>query len=175
MEGVSVCLCVGEDHGYEVRQWWGKVSVVGVAVLAWQKKSILSRGMGTGLGGKAVRGLWGVLVVGKERSGKGVGFQESTLGIPQWLFLLPLCFYLDLFVGQLKSCLKCQACGYRSTTFEVFCDLSLPIPKVGFQKIPGVDGTWVLWCNPPTPSVGGNPVGLWSRNEAWIICEELEK
>lgn len=42
-------------------------------------------------------------------------------------------FYLDLFVGQLKSCLKCQACGYRSTTFEVFCDLSLPIPKVGFQ------------------------------------------
>ncbi|NXH78102.1 UBP21 hydrolase, partial [Hydrobates tethys] len=25
----------------------------------------------------------------------------------------------DLFVGQLKSCLKCQACGYRSTTFEV--------------------------------------------------------
>uniref|UniRef100_A0A8C6VNX1 ubiquitinyl hydrolase 1 n=1 Tax=Naja naja TaxID=35670 RepID=A0A8C6VNX1_NAJNA len=38
----------------------------------------------------------------------------------------------DLFVGQLKSCLKCQACGYRSTTFEVFCDLSLPIPKKGF-------------------------------------------
>ncbi|XP_037681449.1 ubiquitin carboxyl-terminal hydrolase 21 isoform X2 [Choloepus didactylus] len=37
---------------------------------------------------------------------------------------------VDLFVGQLKSCLKCQACGYRSTTFEVFCDLSLPIPKV---------------------------------------------
>ncbi|NXB28687.1 UBP21 hydrolase, partial [Eulacestoma nigropectus] len=40
----------------------------------------------------------------------------------------PLC-PPDLFVGQLKSCLKCQACGYRSTTFEVFCDLSLPIPK----------------------------------------------
>uniref|UniRef100_A0A8C3SME4 Ubiquitin carboxyl-terminal hydrolase n=1 Tax=Chelydra serpentina TaxID=8475 RepID=A0A8C3SME4_CHESE len=39
---------------------------------------------------------------------------------------------VDLFVGQLKSCLKCQACGYRSTTFEVFCDLSLPIPKKGF-------------------------------------------
>ncbi|NXF95188.1 UBP21 hydrolase, partial [Eubucco bourcierii] len=36
------------------------------------------------------------------------------------------------FVGQLKSCLKCQACGYRSTTFEVFCDLSLPIPKKSF-------------------------------------------
>ncbi|XP_014384000.1 PREDICTED: ubiquitin carboxyl-terminal hydrolase 21 [Myotis brandtii] len=39
---------------------------------------------------------------------------------------------VDLFVGQLKSCLRCQACGYRSTTFEVFCDLSLPIPKKGF-------------------------------------------
>lgn len=54
------------------------------------------------------------------------------------------CLYPDLFVGQLKSCLKCQACGYRSTTFEVFCDLSLPIPKVGFQKVPRVDETWVL-------------------------------
>ncbi|KAM3825060.1 ubiquitin carboxyl-terminal hydrolase 21 isoform 2-T2 [Vipera latastei] len=41
---------------------------------------------------------------------------------------------VDLFVGQLKSCLKCQACGYRSTTFEVFCDLSLPIPKKGFAS-----------------------------------------
>ncbi|KAM9294175.1 ubiquitin carboxyl-terminal hydrolase 21 [Gastrophryne carolinensis] len=40
---------------------------------------------------------------------------------------------VDLFVGQLKSCLKCQACGYRSPTFEVFCDLSLPIPKKGFS------------------------------------------
>uniref|UniRef100_A0A493TJS6 ubiquitinyl hydrolase 1 n=1 Tax=Anas platyrhynchos platyrhynchos TaxID=8840 RepID=A0A493TJS6_ANAPP len=40
---------------------------------------------------------------------------------------------VDLFVGQLKSCLKCQACGYRSTTFEVFCDLSLPIPKVSLH------------------------------------------
>ncbi|CAJ0929893.1 unnamed protein product, partial [Ranitomeya imitator] len=38
---------------------------------------------------------------------------------------------VDLFVGQLKSCLKCQSCGYRSPTFEVFCDLSLPIPKIG--------------------------------------------
>lgn len=56
----------------------------------------------------------------------------------------PLRFCLDLFVGQLKSCLKCQACGYRSTTFEVFCDLSLPIPKVGVWRIPGLDGTWVL-------------------------------
>lgn len=55
-------------------------------------------------------------------------------------FIPCLSLYLDLFVGQLKSCLKCQACGYRSTTFEVFCDLSLPIPKVGFQRTPRVHG-----------------------------------
>ncbi|XP_069073924.1 ubiquitin carboxyl-terminal hydrolase 21 isoform X1 [Pleurodeles waltl] len=41
---------------------------------------------------------------------------------------------VDLFVGQLKSCLKCQTCGYHSPTFEVFCDLSLPIPKKGFTS-----------------------------------------
>ncbi|KAM5126463.1 LOW QUALITY PROTEIN: ubiquitin carboxyl-terminal hydrolase 21-like [Callospermophilus lateralis] len=40
---------------------------------------------------------------------------------------------VDLFVGQLKSCCMCQACGYRSMTFEGFFDLSLPIPKEGFS------------------------------------------
>lgn len=72
------------------------------------------------------------------------GVLRKHLRHPTVTFSPALLFYLDLFVGQLKSCLKCQACGYRSTTFEVFCDLSLPIPKVGFQKIPGVNGTWVL-------------------------------
>ncbi|KAM4014429.1 LOW QUALITY PROTEIN: ubiquitin carboxyl-terminal hydrolase 21 [Anomaloglossus baeobatrachus] len=40
---------------------------------------------------------------------------------------------VDLFVGQLRSCLSCQCCGHRSPTFEVFCDLSLPIPKKGLS------------------------------------------
>ncbi|KAM5124936.1 LOW QUALITY PROTEIN: ubiquitin carboxyl-terminal hydrolase 21-like [Callospermophilus lateralis] len=40
---------------------------------------------------------------------------------------------VDLFVGQLKSCCMCQACGYRSMTFEGFFDLSLPIPKEGLS------------------------------------------
>uniref|UniRef100_A0A8C6A6Z5 Ubiquitin carboxyl-terminal hydrolase n=1 Tax=Marmota marmota marmota TaxID=9994 RepID=A0A8C6A6Z5_MARMA len=40
---------------------------------------------------------------------------------------------VDLFAGQLESCRMCQACGYRSMTFEVFFDLSLPIPKAGFS------------------------------------------
>ncbi|KAK9506727.1 hypothetical protein O3M35_008606 [Rhynocoris fuscipes] len=36
---------------------------------------------------------------------------------------------VDLFVGQLKSTLQCTACGHSSTTFEVFWDLSLPLPS----------------------------------------------
>ncbi|XP_077448981.1 ubiquitin carboxyl-terminal hydrolase 2-like [Stigmatopora argus] len=38
---------------------------------------------------------------------------------------------VDLFVGQLKSSLTCTVCGFRSTVFEPFWDLSIPIaPKV---------------------------------------------
>ncbi|XP_058873170.1 ubiquitin carboxyl-terminal hydrolase 21 isoform X1 [Acipenser ruthenus] len=36
---------------------------------------------------------------------------------------------VDLFAGQLKSSLRCSSCGHESTTFDVFYDLSLPIPK----------------------------------------------
>lgn len=36
---------------------------------------------------------------------------------------------IDLFCGQLKSVLKCCKCKHRSVTFEVFWDLSLPIPQ----------------------------------------------
>lgn len=36
---------------------------------------------------------------------------------------------VDCFVGQLKSTLKCSACGHKSVTFDPFWDLSLPIPK----------------------------------------------
>ncbi|XP_059619055.1 ubiquitin carboxyl-terminal hydrolase Usp2-like [Phlebotomus argentipes] len=34
----------------------------------------------------------------------------------------------DLFVGQLKSTLKCTVCGNTSVTFDPFWDLSLPLP-----------------------------------------------
>ncbi|VDL93939.1 unnamed protein product [Schistocephalus solidus] len=37
---------------------------------------------------------------------------------------------LDLFMGQLMSTLECTSCGYKSTTFDPFWDLSLPIPKM---------------------------------------------
>ncbi|MED6267044.1 Ubiquitin carboxyl-terminal hydrolase 2 [Characodon lateralis] len=36
---------------------------------------------------------------------------------------------VDLFVGQLKSSLTCTVCGFRSTVFEPFWDLSIPIPQ----------------------------------------------
>ena len=35
----------------------------------------------------------------------------------------------EIFVGQLKSTLKCTTCGYASVTFDPFWDLSLPLPK----------------------------------------------
>jgi len=36
----------------------------------------------------------------------------------------------DLFVGQLRSSLTCSHCGFCSTVFDPFWDLSLPIAKV---------------------------------------------
>ncbi|KAF5291739.1 hypothetical protein FQA39_LY14227 [Lamprigera yunnana] len=35
---------------------------------------------------------------------------------------------VDIFVGQLKSTLRCTHCGHCSVTFDPFWDLSLPIP-----------------------------------------------
>ncbi|RVE64178.1 hypothetical protein OJAV_G00143960 [Oryzias javanicus] len=36
---------------------------------------------------------------------------------------------VDLFVGQLKSSLTCTVCGFRSTMFDPFWDLSVPIAQ----------------------------------------------
>lgn len=41
----------------------------------------------------------------------------------------------DLFVGQLKSSLTCMDCGYCSTVFDPFWDLSLPIAKRGYPEV----------------------------------------
>lgn len=38
-------------------------------------------------------------------------------------------FIIDTFVGQLKSTLTCQVCGYQSDTYDPYFDLSLPIPR----------------------------------------------
>nr|XP_009940573.1 PREDICTED: ubiquitin carboxyl-terminal hydrolase 2 [Opisthocomus hoazin] len=45
----------------------------------------------------------------------------------------------DLFVGQLKSSLTCSECGYCSTAFDPFWDLSLPIPKKGYGEVTLLD------------------------------------
>ncbi|XP_071807024.1 uncharacterized protein [Asterias amurensis] len=42
-----------------------------------------------------------------------------------------------IFVGQLKSTLECQTCKSRSVTFDIFWDLSVPVPErkgSGFQR-----------------------------------------
>ena len=105
---------------------------------------------------------------GVEKEGQVKGWEEPTrAGVSAaHSDFLCLCFSLDLFVGQLKSCLKCQACGYRSTTFEVFCDLSLPIPKVGFQRIPGWMGNGFGDPTLPTP-------GVW-EGALWVSGAELK-
>ncbi|XP_069080956.1 ubiquitin carboxyl-terminal hydrolase 2 isoform X2 [Pleurodeles waltl] len=46
---------------------------------------------------------------------------------------------VDLFVGQLKSSLTCTECGYCSTVFDPFWDLSLPIAKKGYQEVSLMD------------------------------------
>ncbi|XP_036931498.1 ubiquitin carboxyl-terminal hydrolase 2a isoform X2 [Acanthopagrus latus] len=45
---------------------------------------------------------------------------------------------VDLFVGQLKSSLTCSHCGFCSTVFDPFWDLSLPIAK-GYGEVSLID------------------------------------
>ena len=35
----------------------------------------------------------------------------------------------DLFQGQLMSKITCETCGFATYAFDIFCDLSLPIPR----------------------------------------------
>lgn len=42
----------------------------------------------------------------------------------------------DLFVGQLKSCVTCTVCGFCSTVFEPFWDLSIPVAQVRTHRLP---------------------------------------
>ncbi|XP_076366912.1 ubiquitin carboxyl-terminal hydrolase 2-like [Tachypleus tridentatus] len=65
---------------------------------------------------------------------------------------------VDMFVGQLRSSLKCTVCGYNSVTFDPFWDLSLPILKCGsrvtlqqclelFTKEEKLDGDEKPYCS----------------------------
>ncbi|XP_075439215.1 ubiquitin carboxyl-terminal hydrolase 2 [Ascaphus truei] len=46
---------------------------------------------------------------------------------------------VELFVGQLKSSLTCTECGYCSTVFDPFWDLSLPIAKRSLPEVTLMD------------------------------------
>ncbi|XP_062416970.1 ubiquitin carboxyl-terminal hydrolase 2a isoform X3 [Pungitius pungitius] len=46
---------------------------------------------------------------------------------------------VDVFVGQLKSSLTCSHCGFCSTVFDPFWDLSLPITKKGCGEVSLMD------------------------------------
>ncbi|KAK0143279.1 Ubiquitin carboxyl-terminal hydrolase 2 [Merluccius polli] len=46
---------------------------------------------------------------------------------------------VDLFVGQLRSSLTCSHCGFCSTVFDPFWDLSLPIAKKGYGEVSLMD------------------------------------
>ena len=43
-------------------------------------------------------------------------------------------FIVDTFAGQLKSTLKFTECGHESNTFDMFWDLSLPIPANKIER-----------------------------------------
>uniref|UniRef100_A0A672FRR8 Ubiquitin carboxyl-terminal hydrolase 21 n=1 Tax=Salarias fasciatus TaxID=181472 RepID=A0A672FRR8_SALFA len=59
------------------------------------------------------------------------GFQLSEEAAVMWKKHLERddSMIVDLFSGQLRSSLHCSVCSHYSNTFDVFCDLSLPIPK----------------------------------------------
>ncbi|CAG5871128.1 ubiquitin carboxyl-terminal hydrolase 2-like isoform 1-T2 [Menidia menidia] len=42
---------------------------------------------------------------------------------------------VDLFAGQLKSCLTCTTCGFHSAMFDPFWDLSIPIAQRSSQEV----------------------------------------
>lgn len=52
--------------------------------------------------------------------------QKALESWKQYL-MLENSYVVELFVGQLKSTLSFATCGHRSTTFEAFWDLSLPL------------------------------------------------
>ncbi|XP_034028420.1 ubiquitin carboxyl-terminal hydrolase 21-like [Thalassophryne amazonica] len=68
---------------------------------------------------------------GKEPEQKYVKFRIAEEAAAMWKKHLERddSKIVDLFSGQLRSSLHCSVCSHSSTTFDVFCDLSLPIPK----------------------------------------------
>ncbi|XP_031632410.1 ubiquitin carboxyl-terminal hydrolase Usp2-like isoform X2 [Contarinia nasturtii] len=53
----------------------------------------------------------------------------------EWYSKVEKSLIKDLFVGQLKSSLKCTVCGNTSVTFDPFWDLSVPLPTSSRCKL----------------------------------------
>ncbi|XP_013101257.2 ubiquitin carboxyl-terminal hydrolase Usp2 isoform X3 [Stomoxys calcitrans] len=53
----------------------------------------------------------------------------------EWYSRLENSLIRDLFVGQLKSTLRCTTCGNTSVTFDPFWDLSVPLPSSSRCKL----------------------------------------
>uniref|UniRef100_T1GHH2 ubiquitinyl hydrolase 1 n=1 Tax=Megaselia scalaris TaxID=36166 RepID=T1GHH2_MEGSC len=53
----------------------------------------------------------------------------------EWYSKVESSIVKDLFVGQLKSTLKCTVCGNTSVTFDPFWDLSVPLPSSSRCKL----------------------------------------
>ncbi|XP_073834265.1 ubiquitin specific protease 2 isoform X2 [Musca autumnalis] len=53
----------------------------------------------------------------------------------EWYSRLENSLIRDLFVGQLKSTLRCTVCGNASVTFDPFWDLSVPLPSSSRCKL----------------------------------------
>jgi ubiquitin carboxyl-terminal hydrolase 2/21 len=58
------------------------------------------------------------------------GLSDNLLAAEHWkrYLMSENSYILDLFCGQLKSTLECLVCGNKSVTFEIFWDVSLPLP-----------------------------------------------
>ncbi|KPP77932.1 ubiquitin carboxyl-terminal hydrolase 2-like [Scleropages formosus] len=70
-----------------------------------------------------------------------VGYNDDEKGKKMWNKYLERedSRVVDLFVGQLKSTLTCSECGYCSTVFDPFWDLSLPIAKKSYGEVTLMD------------------------------------
>uniref|UniRef100_A0A3Q2PZA6 ubiquitinyl hydrolase 1 n=1 Tax=Fundulus heteroclitus TaxID=8078 RepID=A0A3Q2PZA6_FUNHE len=68
---------------------------------------------------------------GKESDQKCVRFISEEANVMWKKHLERDDSIIVIFSGQLRSSLHCSVCSHYSNTFDVFCDLSLPIPKRG--------------------------------------------
>ncbi|KPM11563.1 ubiquitin-specific protease-like protein [Sarcoptes scabiei] len=68
----------------------------------------------------------------KRRSTRGLGLIEPKSSQEAWNIYRERfndSKFVDLFVGQFSSVIKCSDCGNESTCWDPFWDISLPVPR----------------------------------------------